>query len=99
MLGEHGIYIHFEDPAFVPPPKPIESPASTDSNSTRSGQEGNQAPAESSLRNRLDILSKRKTPAKGARTLSATYLPDVPTAQEWNQVETLDSAIHKAGYK
>jgi AMMECR1 domain-containing protein len=36
---------------------------------------------------------------RGSRTLSATYLPDVAPEQGWDQTETLDSAMRKAGYE
>lgn len=32
------------------------------------------------------------------RKYTATYLPDVMPAQGWTKVETIDSAIHKAGW-
>ncbi|XP_033330093.1 AMMECR1-like protein [Megalopta genalis] len=30
---------------------------------------------------------------------TATYLPDVATAQGWDQIQTIDSLLHKGGYK
>ncbi|CAD1476662.1 unnamed protein product, partial [Heterotrigona itama] len=30
---------------------------------------------------------------------TATYLPDVAIEQGWNQIETIDSLLHKGGYK
>jgi len=30
--------------------------------------------------------------------LTATYLPDVASAQGWSKLEAIDSAIRKAGY-
>ena len=39
-----------------------------------------------------------KTTRNEPRTLSATYLPDVVTAQGWTHLDALDSAIRKAGY-
>lgn len=101
-LGEHGIYIHFEDPVTLPALPPIvDSPAS--SSSTNSGNASvSDGHTGHSLKSRLATLSgaaKRKWSAgKGAKTLSATYLPDVPSAQGWDREETLDSAIRKAGY-
>lgn len=35
---------------------------------------------------------------KGNRR-SATYLPDVATEQGWDQIQTIDSLLHKGGYK
>lgn len=37
----------------------------------------------------------REASIRTAKTLSATYLPDVATDQGWNQRETIDSAIRK----
>jgi AMMECR1 domain-containing protein len=96
-LGTHGIHIHFEDPAYAVP-VPTDSPASmssTDSNATSSDSGG--------LKNKLSTytgVAKRKAlTSRGARTMSATYLPDVAPSQGWNKEETLDSAIRKAGFR
>ncbi|KAK9900443.1 hypothetical protein P389DRAFT_12480 [Cystobasidium minutum MCA 4210] len=104
-LGTHGIHIHFEDPAYAAPP-PTDSPASmssTESASASNTTSHNDASA--GLKGKLSSLtgSAKKSIlgnrfGAGARPLSATYLPDVPTAQGWNKQETLDSAMRKAGY-
>lgn len=98
-LGTHGIHIHFEDPAYTAPP-PTDSPASMSSTDSSSTANDNAA---GGLRGKLSGLAgsakKKALGRSGARTLSATYLPDVPTAQGWNKEETLDSAMRKAGYK
>lgn len=103
-LGEHGIYIHFEDPAssLAPPPPPVDSPASASSASTTaSGSSSTDDP--STLKNKLvglgSAAKKRVVGHRSSRaTMSATYLPDVAPAQGWSKVETLDSAMRKAGY-
>lgn len=70
--------------------------------STDSSRTANDSAA-GGLRGKLSGLAgsakKKALGRSGARTLSATYLPDVPTAQGWNKEETLDSAMRKAGYK
>lgn len=94
-LGEHGIHIHFEDPARA-------IPAQTDSHSSMSssGDNADIPSTATSLKDRLSSLDgKRRTSNAKARILSATYLPDVAPAQGWTKTETLDSAMRKAGYK
>ena len=100
-LGQHGIYIHFEDPTYAPvsQPRSLDSPASASSASTHSSTTDDTSTS-SALKSRVSSLSSgRKREAAAATTLSATYLPDVATAQGWNKLETLDSAMRKAGYK
>ena len=96
QFGTHGIHIHFEDPAYL-------APAPTDSPASMSSTESSASSDTSALRNKLSNLagaSKKKVSSRsGARTLSATYLPDVASEQGWNKQETLDSAMRKAGYK
>lgn len=40
----------------------------------------------------------RRFMSSSRATLTATYLPDVAKSQRWTKVETIDSAIRKAGY-
>ena len=35
----------------------------------------------------------------GDHTKSATYLPEVALEQEWTKIETIDSLLHKGGYR
>jgi len=100
-VGTHGIYIHFPNPTYHPPPvdSGATTPATPDSNDSASSSN-------------ISLPSNRKTKTilnrfpftssslwnKGPNTLSATYLPDVPSSQGWDQVQTLDSAIRKAGW-
>lgn len=94
-LGEHGIHIHFEDPAHAPPPQ-LDSPSSLSS----SGDNADSPGTATSLKDRLSSLKgNRQSGHSKARTLSATYLPDVAPAQGWTKTETLDSAMRKAGYE
>ena len=44
------------------------------------------------------ILIKRMFYLEGIE-YTATYLPKVPLEQGWNQKQTVDSLIEKAGYK
>ncbi|KAL7413227.1 AMMECR1 domain-containing protein [Mrakia frigida] len=37
-------------------------------------------------------------PSQPNRTLTATYLPQIASEQGWSKIETLKSAIHKAGF-
>ena len=101
-IGEHGIHIHFEGPPSIPfTPQTVDTPASAES--TASPSETDDTGANStSLRNKLTSLStatkKKMHQSRSGRTLSATYLPEVAESQGWDKVETLDSAMRKAGY-
>lgn len=97
-LGVHGIYIEFVDP---------------DSNDVvKSNGQVELFDYSDEIENGASFLLSRpcfpsidalppftSTSTKGGRLYSATYLPDVPPAQGWSKVETIDSAIEKSGYK
>jgi uncharacterized protein (TIGR00296 family) len=43
-------------------------------------------------------LSLSTSPSVSKHSFSATYLPEVAPDQGWDKIETVDSAIHKAGW-
>ncbi|KAF8591545.1 hypothetical protein K439DRAFT_1650763 [Ramaria rubella] len=81
-LGVHGIYISFPHPSTLPV---LSSPPSSSS-------------TPSPLSSSTSLPSTRSRFSKPKRLLTATYLPDVAIDQGWTKVETVDSAIRKAGW-
>ena len=86
-LGTHGIYIQFPSMPTTP-------------------SESSSLPSKSTIKISYNSLSSLppyilppQTNGTRTRTLSATFLPDVPPEQGWTKLETLNSAISKAGYK
>ncbi|KAM0791494.1 hypothetical protein ACM66B_005947 [Microbotryomycetes sp. NB124-2] len=104
-LETHGIYIQLPNPALGPPPpaKPgliTSLPGSTaTSSSSLSLPDGSSRPSYRSISRlpKFDV-PKLANPKKLPAVLTATYLPDVATAQGWTKTEAIDSCIKKAGY-
>ncbi|KAH9816421.1 AMMECR1 domain-containing protein [Melampsora americana] len=105
-IGKHGIYIHLPDPSYYP--LPIQSPSNSECLTPREEQampplNTGVIPTTSAVVD--DPIPKvRNSPRvmhgdKRKHILSATYLPDVALEQEWTQLEAIDSAIRKAGWK
>ncbi|KAG0140763.1 hypothetical protein CROQUDRAFT_664726 [Cronartium quercuum f. sp. fusiforme G11] len=107
-IGKHGIYLHFPDPSYYP--LPIESSSNSESVTPR---EESEEPSRKSgtLEHVLDTVETtvsetatiRNSPRaslgkKTIRMLSATYLPDVAAEQGWTKLDTINSAIQKAGW-
>lgn len=91
-IGTHGISISFPHPSTLPvstssssSPSPLSSAASLLSTASR----------------RLTNSSSSSTNSSGRAykpAFSATYLPEIAPEQGWDKIETVDSAIRKAGW-
>lgn len=86
-LATHGVYIQFPS---IPPTTP--SPISTTSLA-------NGKVSYRSLSSLPPFVIQTTNGHAKAKILSATFLPDVPPEQSWTQIETIDSAIKKAGFR
>ncbi|KAK4046283.1 hypothetical protein OIV83_006206 [Microbotryomycetes sp. JL201] len=106
-LETHGIYIQLPNPALGPLPPatpglitslPGSTATSASSLSLPDGA-GSRRPTYTSI-SRLPKFQTPKlaNPRKLPAVLTATYLPDVATAQGWTKTEAIDSCIQKAGY-
>lgn len=85
-LGTHGVYVQFPaTPSTPPTPYPrLKDPANRHSYASLSS---------------LPAFEQGGVTNGRSRILSATFLPDVPPEQSWSQIETIDSAIQKSGYR
>lgn len=91
-IGTHGISISFPHPSTLPistssssSPSPLSSAASLLSTASR----------------RLTNSSSSSANTGGRAykpAFSATYLPEIAPEQGWDKIETVDSAIRKAGW-
>lgn len=90
-VGIHGIYLHLPNPALAPSPS---NSNSTSDSSSSSNSSGSSTPAKSVAKSK----SFNSKSSSGPTFLTATYLPDVASAQGWSKLEAIDSAIRKAGY-
>ncbi|ORY84067.1 AMMECR1 domain-containing protein [Leucosporidium creatinivorum] len=107
-LDTHGIYIQLPNPALTPtsaavaPPPPLTSlpPSVAASTISLTTDSPTARPSFRSISNLPTIsFPKHPNPRRLPSLLTATYLPDVATAQGWTKVEAVDSAIHKAGFR
>ncbi|KAK4049489.1 hypothetical protein OIO90_005440 [Microbotryomycetes sp. JL221] len=106
-IDTHGIYIQLPNPALGPPPpaKPglitslPGSIATSSSSLSLSDGSSHSRPTYRSI-SRLPKFEppKQSNPKRLSAVLTATYLPDVATAQGWTKTEAIDSCIKKAGY-
>ena len=56
------------------------------------------SPDRSEAPSRLSSSTSIPTRSSLKHSYSATYLPQIAPEQGWNKIETIDSAIHKAGW-
>jgi hypothetical protein len=96
-VGVHGIYVEFLDPAL----------------SSGVNNDDDDIPLDIPTGDRITFASLDDLPAlviphhstailacpRGRAKYSATFLPDVLPAQGWTQLQAIDSAIEKSGWK
>ena len=88
-IGVHGIYITFPHPSLL---------AASQSESSTPSPYSSSTTLLSSSSSSASASSKHAASANYRKTFNATYLPEVAPAQGWDKIETVDSAIHKAGW-
>ena len=100
-IGVHGIYISFPHPSTLTPSSESSSAPSPFSSSVS-------LPTRRTLRQTTDL--SQITPGQtytatylrqvtSGQTYTATYLPQIAPEQGWDKIETIDSAIRKAGWE
>ncbi|KAI5481860.1 U3 small nucleolar RNA-associated protein 14 [Pseudohyphozyma bogoriensis] len=99
-IDVHGIYLQFPNPALTPSTLTVSTPASSVASAATSTSDFADARPKFRSLSKLPpfVPPSYPNPRNLRRVLSATYLPDVPGAQGWTQLEAIDSAIRKAGW-
>jgi len=88
-IGVHGIYITFPHPSLL---------AASQSESSTPSPYSSSTTLLSLSSSSASASTKHTASANYRKTFNATYLPEVAPGQGWDKIETVDSAIHKAGW-